>query len=274
MLTLALAPVLCAQTTSFDENENPFKPYWENEFELSSANQQAGQSTNSLSYTGTQHFNEAGNFLSAEVELSRQKVEGVVSSTGTLMVEGGLGLGSFSPSLSLGYEGGESALRQFNGNLTLGFQLWDPLALNYTLGGNAGSHQGDISAFYPSLTGQVRIDTAGWNTSLGPDFTPWDWWSISLTLGYEYDVTYQLQGIDHPDKKVPVNQADQIASLTLGLDFTLFKGFVLDLSPEVGREYQPSGAVYIPLAGGLVVNTSPTTQNFVGGTTSISYSFE
>ncbi|HJT23848.1 MAG TPA: hypothetical protein VJ873_04690 [bacterium] len=261
-------------STAGDDSDTPFKPYWENEIGLSSSNQQAGQSTNTLSYTGTQHFNEGGDFLSGEVELSKQKVEGVVSNTGTLTTEGGLGMGFFSPSLSLGYEAGENALRQFEGTLTLGFQLWDPLALAYTLGGNAGSHQGDISLFYPSLSGNAQIDTASWNTSLGPIFTPWDWWSISLMAGYEYDVTYQLQGIKHPEIKVPVNQADQIASLTLGLDFTLFKGFTLDLAPQAGREYQPAGAVYSPLAGGLVVNSSPTTQNFVGGSVSVSYSFE
>lgn len=274
MLLGILAPAWAASTPSDDESDQPFKPYWENEIELGSANQQAGQSTNTLSYTGTQYFDEAGDFLSAEAELSRQKVEGVVSNTGTLTVEGGLGIGFFSPSLSLGYEGGENAWRQFDGNLALGFQLWDPLDLNYTLGASVGNHQGDISAFYPSLAGNAQIDTASWNTSLGPTFTPWDWWSISLTAQYEYDVTYQLQGIKHPGIKVPVNQADQIVSLALGLDFTLFKGFILDLSPQAGREYQPAGAVYSPLAGGLVVNSSPTTQNFVGGSVSVSYSFE
>jgi hypothetical protein len=175
---------------------------------------------------------------------------------------------------------GENALRQYEGNLTLGFQIWDPLAVNYTLGGNAGSHQGDLSQFYPILqnypqfNGVVQIDTAGWNTSLGPSFTPWDGCSLSLSLEYEYDVTYQLQIINNPSKKTPVNLADQIVTLTLGLDFTLFKGFTLDLSPQWGREYQPAGAVYSPLAGGLVVNSSPTTQNFVGGAVSVGYSFE
>jgi len=276
MLGMALAPSWSASAPSSpaDDEDMPFKPYWENEIGLGTANQQGGQSTNTLSYTGTQHFTEGGNFLSAEVALSKQKVEGVFSNTGTLTTEGGLGLGFFSPSLSLGYEVGDSVWRQGDANLTLGFQLWDPLALNLTLGGNAGSHQGDISTFYPSLAGQARIDTASWDTTLGPTFTLWDWWSLSLTLGYQYDTTYQLQGIKHPEVKVPVNQSDRIASLTLGLDFTLFKGFILDLSPEAGQEYQPAGAVYSPLAGGLVANSAPTTHNFVGGALSVSYSFE
>lgn len=142
------------------------------------------------------------------------------------------------------------------------------------MGGNAGSHEGDISAFYPSLQGNVRIDTASTNSSLGLIFTPLDWWTLSVTPGFEYDNTYQLQSINHPALKVPVNQADQIGTLTLSLDFTLFKGFVLDLSPQLGKEYLPAGSVYSPLKGGLVQNSSPTTNNFVGGTVSISYSFE
>ncbi len=257
-----------------DEEGKPFKPYWENEFGLSSTNQQAGQSTNALSYTGTQHFTEDGDFASGELQLERQKVEGAASGIGVLTFEGGLGLGFFSPALSIGGEWGQNAWHQLDGNLTLGFQLWDPLALNYTLGGNAGYHDGPVSQFYPSINETARIDTASWNTTLGPSFTPWDWWSISTTVGYEYDITYELQGIYHPNKKVPINQAEQIDTLNLALDFTLFKGFILDLAPQVGREYLPAGAVYNPKAGGLVFNTSPTSQNFVGGTVSVSYSFE
>jgi len=268
------APTVTSTAEDSTEEDQPFKPYWDNEIQFSSANQQAGQSTNSLSYTGTQHFNEAGDFLSGEVETSRQKIEGVFSSTGTLTVEGGLGIGIFSPSLSLGYEGGENALKQFNANLALDFQVVDPLTVSLGFGGNAGSHQGPVSQFYPSLPGIARIDTASADASLGLILMAWDWWTISTTAEFEYDNTYELQGIDHPNIKVPVNQADQIASLTLGLDFTLFKSFVLDLSPELGKEYLPAGSVYSPLTGGLVKNSSPSTNNFVGGTVSVSYSFQ
>jgi hypothetical protein len=256
------------------ENEKPFKPNWENEFQLGYSSQQAGQVTSSLAYTGTQHVNEAGDFYSIEGELSRQKVEGAGANTGTLTAEGGLGWGSFTPSFSIGYQYGESALRQINGNLTLGFQIEDPLSVNFTLGANAGSHQGPVSQFYPSLQGEVQIDTAGLNTSLGPLFTPWDWWTVSAIIEFEYDTTYQLQSLKDKTIKVPVNQADQVASLTLGLDFTLFKGFTLDLSPQAGKEYLPAGSVYSPQAGGLVFNSSPISQNFVGGTVSAAYSFE
>ena len=71
-----------------------------------------------------------------------------------------------------------------------------------------------------------------------------------------------------------MDQAVRIATLTLGMDFTLFKGFVLDLSPQVGKEYSPAGSFYSRLAGGFVTSNSPTTKNFVGGTVAVSYSFE
>ena len=257
-----------------EEKEEPFKPKWSNEIEYSHSNQQAGQNTNALSYMGTYDMTEEGNFLSAGLELETQKLEGAITKSDTLSVEGGLGLGFFSPSLTIGYQSGENALSVLSGDLAMNFPLWDPLDLSFSLGGNVGSHQGPVSQFYPSIPGNAQIDTAGWNTSLGPVLIPWDWCSISLTFGYEYDITYQLQDIKNKSIKVPVNQTDQIATVALGFDFTLFKGFVLGLSSEGGQEYYPAGLVYSPYTGGLVSNSSPTTQNFVGGTVSLSYTFD
>ena len=264
-----------AATDSDEESEDqPFKPHWENEIQLSNSNQQAGQVSGTLAYTGTWEFNEAGDFLSGEVSTIRQKLEGTGSSIGTFTASGGLGLGFFSPSLSLGVQTGDGAWKQANTNLSLGFQIWDPVSWNLSSGGNLGSHQGPVSQWYPAILSDARIDTASWNISTGPTFVLWDWWSISLTAEYEYDVTYELQGLADATRKVPIDQADQIATLTLGLDFTLFKGFTLELAPQGGKEYYPSGAIYSPQAGGLVFNSSPSTVNFAGETTSISYQFE
>jgi hypothetical protein len=275
-LILLLAPLpLFAQPNPADENEGkPFKPYWENEITLGFSNQQAGQNTSSFGYTGTLMFTEEGNFISVGFGGSRQKIEGAFSSTGSLTLDGGLALGVFSPSLSLGVTGGESALHQFNGNLILNFHFWDPVSLSLSFGGNAGYHQGDVSAFYPNLTGLVQVDTSSASSSLGVIFVPLDWWTLSLTLEGEVDTTYQLQDIKRPALKVPVNQVDKIASLTLGLDFTLWKDFVLGFSPEFGQEYYPAGAVYNPLSGGMVVSSEPYTQNFGAGNLTLSLSFK
>ncbi len=257
-----------------EDNGQPFKPHWENEIQLSNSNQQAGQVSGTLAYTGTWEFNEAGDFLAGEVSTIRQKLEGAGSSIGTLTASGGLGLGFFSPSLSLGFQGGDGGWKQVNTNLSLGFQIWDPVSWNLSSGGSLGSHQGPVSQWYPSILSDARIDTASWNISTGPTFVLWDWCSISLTTEFEYDVTYELQGLADATRKVPINQADQIATLTLGLDFTLLKGLTLELAPQGGKEYYPAGAIYSPQAGGLVFNSSPSTVNFAGETSSLSYQFE
>ncbi len=259
-----------------ESDEKPFKPHWENELGLSSSKQQAGQNVTAVSYTGTHHYDADGTFLSGEVEVSQQKVEGVLSKTGTLNATGGLGLGFFSPSLAIGVQGGESALHLITGDLSLGFQIWDPFSVSLSLGGNAGNHQGDLSQIFPNsnLPGTVQVDTSSWNSALGVIFAPWDWWTISLTFQNEYDLTYQLQSLVNKSAKLAINQTDHIASLTLGLDFTLFKGFVLGISPQVGQEYLPAGFVVSPLSGGIVYTSTATTQNFAAGTISVTYSFE
>ncbi len=267
------------ENSSFEEA--PFKPYWENEFQLSYASQQAGQLTTSLCYTGTQHFTEGGNFLSAEGVVQGQKIEGQRSNVDILSLEGGLGIDFFTPSLSLGFELGDNDWRQVDSTLTLVFQVLDPLTLTYSLGGTIGHHSGNVTGYFNStvqslvspdgqpVTGQ--IDTASTNSSLGFTVIPWDWWSITPTLGYDYELTYQVQW---PRLKEPINEADQTATLSLALDFTLFKGFILDISGQGGKEYQPAGTFYSKLAGGFVTSSSPITQNFTGGTLSVSYSFE
>jgi hypothetical protein len=271
------------------QGDASFKPHWENELTGGSTNQQGGQAALNFGYIGTYELSEGGDFISGEISGTRQKVEGVFSKTGTLTLSGGLGLSAFTPSLSLGYGTGDSALRQFNGSLGVGFQVSDPFSLNLSLGGSAGNHQGDSTAFLQSIFANnplilakinaaapvtAQIDTAEADGSLGMNYVLSDWWTLSLTFQYAYDETYQIQGIKDPSVKAPVNQADQTVTTTLGLDFILFKGFDLDLEPQVGQEYQPAGTVYSHQTGGLVQNGTATTQNFAGGTVTVNYKFE
>jgi hypothetical protein len=129
----------------------------------------------------------------------------------------------------------------------------------------------EINAQAP-VTGQ--IDTAGVDASLSAGYVLTDWWTLSLTFGFAYDQTYQIEDPKNDSLTAKVNDADQTVTATLGLDFTLFKGFDLDLEPQVGREYQPAGTVYSHQTGGLVQNNQATTQNFVGGTVTVSYRFD
>ena len=253
-----------------DDSERPFKPYYENELELGSTNQQGGQSTGFFSYTGTFHLDEAGNFLGLGVQTSRQKLEKTAANTASLVLEGGLGLDVFNPALTLNLGGGEQDWRQSSGNLSLGFQWTQDFSTDLTLGGSAGSHSGPASELASPLTGSALIDVTGANSSLGLTFIPWDWWSISATFEFESDGT----NITYQGVKYALNQSDQISTFTLGLDFTLFKGFVLDLSPQIGQIYYPAGLSYSIEAGGLVYNATANTQNIAGLTSSISYSFQ
>lgn len=262
-----------ASDSNAEEADKPFKPSWKKEFCFSHSNQQAGQNTNTLSFTGTYNFNEGGDFLGASLEYSRQKVEGSDTNSGVMGAQGGLGLDFFTPSLSLSYQYGENALKVASGTLSLPFQLWDPFSISLSFGGSAGNHQGSLSQFFGSSDALVQIDTASWNTSLELTYQAWDWLLLTLTTENEYDITYQIQSINHKTK-LPLNQSDQIASLTLGLNFNLTKEWVLGVSGEGGKEYSPAGSVYSPLSGGIVDFSTPTTQNFAAGTVSITYSFE
>jgi len=166
-------------------------------------------------------------------------------------------------------------LKVASGTLSLPFQFWDPFSIILSLGGSAGNHQGDLSQISSAFTSDKlwEIDTASWNSCLELTYQAWDWLSISLTTENEYDITYQIRSINH-SLKYPLNQSDQIASLTLGLNFNLTKEWVLGVSGEGGQEYSPAGSVYSPLTGGIVHFSTPTTQNFAAGTVSITYSFE
>jgi len=267
-----LAPAGEQASDDAGEDDAPFHSFWENNLQLGSTNQQQGQSTGFFGYTGTLHLTEGGHFLSAGLQTNRQKVEGVGASTATLNLGGGLGLGFFSPSLTLGLGGGDKGWKQFSGNLNLGFQLWEPFALMLSSGGTLGSHTAPIMDIFPSSTNpdDLTINTNSVITSIGFIFIPWDWFSIYPSVSYQNDGS----SLTYKNVNISLDQSDQIATLTLTLDLTLFKGFVLELAPQGGREYFPAGYTYSPETGGIVHNASASTQNFVGGTTSISYSFE
>ncbi len=273
-LVWGLAGPILAQSPSSnasgDAGDKPFKPYYENELQAGSTNQQGGQSSGFLTYTGTFHLDEGGDSLGFGAEETHQKVEGVGSNVGSLLLNGGLGMGFFSPSLAVNLGGGEKGWHQATGELTLDFQLWDPFSVNLVFGGSAEYHQGDASEVVKSLPGIILIDVAGANSSLGFTFTPWDWWSISTTLEYQNDST----NITYRGVKYDLNKSDQVATLSLGLDFTLAKDFTLDLSPQVGKIYYPVGLSYSIESGGLVFNSVANSQNFTGGTVSLSLSFE
>ena len=276
ILLLASYPVFAAE--SDDPGDKPFKPHWGNEIGFSHTNQQAGQNTNNLNYTGTYHLDESGSFVSGEVSVSTQRVAGAVAKTGTLTFSGGTAFGIFSPSLSVGFEGGESALKQLNAGLNLGFQVADPFSISLGVGASAGNHQEDLANYFPLLqtlgiSAMGQFDTASLSAYLGLSYVLNDWWTVSLTPGLGYDVTYRVHVIDYPKYQKDVNLTDRTATLALGMDFTIAKGWVLGVSGQGGQEYAPAGTFYSDLAGGTVTLTTDTTTTYAAGTVSISYSF-
>jgi hypothetical protein len=255
--------------------DEPFKPNWEWQVQLSNDKQQAGQNTTTFTFTGTRDVNERGDYYSFFLNSARQKVEGVQSVTGTLGLQGGLVWGPFSPSLSIGFQYGDSHLRGLTGNFSGDLKLSDPFTLNLTLGGSASNHQGNLSEIAPQFSSDNswEIDLKSWDSGLGLTWTASDAFSLSGTFENEYEITYQIRSIDH-SLEYPLNQSDRILTFTLGMDFALSKSWTLEVAPQLGKEYTPAGYTYSPLTGGIVYFSSPKTQNFTGGTVSIGFSFE
>jgi len=253
----------------------PFKPNWEWQVQLSDDKQQAGQNTTTFSFTGIRNISEKGNYYSFFLDSARQKVEGVQSVNGTVGLQGGLVLGGFSPSLSIGAQYGDSDLRGLTTNLAADFKLSDPFTLNLLLGGSLSNHRGNLSEIAPQFSSDNlwEIDLKTWDSGLGLTWTASDLLSLSGTFENQYEITYQIRSIDH-SLVYPLNQSDRILSFTLGMDFALSKSWTLEVAPQLGKEYTPAGSTYSPLTGGIVYFSSPTTQNFIGGTASIGFSFE
>lgn len=274
-LTLLLAGAAHAADERPGSND-AFKPYWGWMTQFSVTRQQAGQNIYSLSFGGTWHLDEAGDFLGFSAQASRLKVEGVVSNSGSASVDGGLGLGFFSPSLSLSVQSGESALRVLSGSLSLGFQIADPFSVNLSAGGSLGSHQGEAGLLFslpPTINPTVEIDTKSWYAGFGLTFLPWDGVSLSWSVQNSYDITYQVQNLAHT-LKLPYDQSDRVLAFNLGADLTLVKGWDFGISAQAGNEYYPAGPAYSSNAGGIVESSAAVTYPFLSGTVSLSYSFE
>jgi hypothetical protein len=258
------------------EAADAFKPYWRWQILYSNTRQQAGQNINALSFSGSFYLSQAGDYLSASLDTSNLKIEGANSFTGGLGLSGGLGLGSFTPSLSLSFSAGSSAYRSVSGSLSLGIQLWDPFSISFFGGASTGSHQGDAAQFFAlpaNVNPSVIIDTKGWNAGLGLNFLPWDWLSLSWSVQNSYDVTYRIENLART-ASIAIDQSDRILSFNLGADFILDRTWALGLFSQAGQEYYPAGSVYSPLAGGVVEFSAPYTQNFLSGGFSVSFSFE
>lgn len=263
------------------EDGKPFAPHWTGQLGLNYSTQPTqqgqGQETKELSLTGTYNITESGHYLSVGITSGQQLLEGANTNYGEITGEGGLGLGIFQPSLSFAVQEGASALNSYSSTLNLNFEVLDCLTVGLTGGLGLENHQGPASQIYPNDTSNpntiLEVDTGNWTGGVVVSFVPWDFLTLSLTGEQETDYTFKTQGITHNNVK-PINQSDQIPSLTLEGELTFLKDFQLLLSVQAGQEYYAAGTVYSPVTGKTQTFSQPTQENFTGYTLGLLYNFQ
>jgi hypothetical protein len=255
-----------------EDGIKPFKPYLSGQVGITSSGKPAdkgdGQVTNDFFLSGTYNLTEAGDFLSAGFQGGRQKLEGGNSDYGGLSLQGGLGLGSFFPSLSLQAQWGTSALASYSAGLSGSFQLSDNFSLGLNLSGGFTTHQGPFL-----LLPITKVSTKNWGGGLSATFLPWDFLGLTLGLQQNYDVTYHVEDLSN-GTEYSLNQTVRTPSVSLTADFTILTDFSLTLSGQRGQEFCPAGWIYLPALGRAVYFSQPTVEYFSGYSTSLSYNFQ
>jgi hypothetical protein len=246
---------------SADESDKPFVPHWSGQLEFSRssqpATQGAGQTQTDLGFTATDNFDESGTSLSLGASGGSQKVEGSQSGYGSLSVGGALGIGVFTPSLTLETQYGQNQLKTYSSTLDLDFQVGDPLTLGLVLGGSFQGHQG------PAAEELGIVNSKSWTAGLDGTFQAFKDLSFNATLEQETEITYQYQAFNKT-AYVVVDDEDRIPSLTLGFDWNFVQDFSLEGSGQFGREYYPAGTFYSPILAETITESKATSQNFVG----------
>lgn len=254
-----------------------FKPNWTEQLGLSYSSQPSqtgkGQITSELDFTASDHLTESGHYFSLGGGAGSQKVEGTQTKYGKLTVEGGLGLGSFLPSLNLQLERGQTALNSNALTANLNFQVFEPLTVGMSFGGTLESHDGPESAVGGNSVTIIQIDDIDYSSSAIVAYNPWDILGFTLTAEQEYDDTYAIQGL-HSKIKEPINESDQINSISLEADWTFLKNFELQVTGQSGYENLPAGTVYSKVQAETITLTQPTSENFTGYTFDLLYNFD
>ena len=230
-----------------------------------------GQTTQEITLTGNYYFSESGHYFSMVAGGGQETLEGANTSYGTFSAGGGLVFGVFQPTLTVAFQQGAEALNSLDGTLTLNFQFFKPFALGLILEGDPQSHQGVLSTVLGGNSDQIdEIDSVDLTGGLVATFTPWDFLDLTLTGEQDDSTTYQWQNILHTAVH-PLNQTEQIPSVTLAADITFLEVFTLDLSLQEGEEYIPAGVSYNPILKKTQDFSSATTQSFSGYMAGLTY---
>ncbi len=253
-----------------DEGSKPFKPHWSFMIGLNSSgtpgDKGGGQNANDLSFTVTRDLSESGDFISLGLMGGQQKVEGSQAKYGSLMMDGGVALGIFSPSLSLTVQTGESSFST-SGGLNLGFQFFNDISLGLNFTGGISSRQA------PSL----QLDSRNFGGGLSVIWATSDIFSLSLSGQTSAEIASQLK-IKLPNQTItlPLNNQNPVVipSSSIGFNWAFIKDFSLSGSFQRSMEIQPTGPSYSPSLGEAINNTEPTILYFTGYTVGLTFSFQ
>jgi hypothetical protein len=258
--------------------EAMFKPSWTEQLGLNISGQPsqtgAGQVTDELDFTGTDHLTEGGHYFSIGGGAGVQKVEGASTKYGKLTLEGGLGLGFFLPSLEAQFERGQTALSSNGLTGNLNFQLSDLLTLGISVNGDLESHNGPASTIGVNSSTNVQIDDEGYSGSALVTLNPCDFLGFTLTGEEAYNDTYQIEGLGPRHLVRPIHEADRTDSISLMADINFSKNFELQITGQAGVENLPAGTVYSVVQAQTVTLTQAATQPFKGYSLGLLYNFE
>jgi hypothetical protein len=249
----------------------PFKPSWSFSVGLSASGQpsdeQGGGQSTDLSFSALHELTESGDYLSFGAVSGRTKVGDSYSAYGSLTVAGGLGLGSFCPSLSLQSHRGESSLVNIAAGLDLGFQLFDDLSAALSFYGGFYSVETRLGL------SRWAVDTKTWGTGGSISWIPWEFLVVTVSSQQNQDTTFRGRNLTVPFE-ITGERIVRTPSASLALDFMVWNDFSISGSVTRGQVFSPPGFVWRPDLGQLVQLPAEEVDYFWGYTIGVGYSFQ
>lgn len=252
LLLLGGLALPCGARDLLDETD-PFDPFWSFRCVLTHSTQDGGQVSNDLAFTATRNLSEAGHFVLGGLNAGRKKLEGHSTPYGSLTMGGGLGVGIFTPSLTLTFGGGDRSYRYFEGSLGLDFQVADPLSVSLTLSRQVQEHSTTVGEFL-GTSGRLSdrsltIGSNAWGASLGAALLAKEWLEISVSGTRMRNVTEGIR--DEVSGRELRNSGGEGTSTyaTLGLGFHFLRRWSAGVSYQRGHDTYPDELYYVARLG-------------------------
>jgi hypothetical protein len=225
------------------EPATAFKPSWSFQAALTHSTQEGGQVSNDLSLTATWDLSEAGHYLSGGLSAGNKRLEGDRTPYGSLSVGGGLGLGIFTPSLTLTAGGGRDSYGFFDSALGFDFRVADPLSLSLTLNRQWQEHSTTWGEFlgYTGLysDSELTIGSSSWGGILGATIRAFDWLDFSLSAGRSTNETEGIRDERSGREARNIGGTGETVSGTAGLTFRFLRAWNAGVSYQKGRDSFP-----------------------------------